>query len=146
MTSESDLRQAIETAFAHCRPGRIAVFVPDYTAQTFEASSDLGGTDDRDGRGVRYLDWTWDPDPADTWIQTEYAFLLRDADGSVHVVHESHRTGLFSRDVWLRLLASAGFRPSAVTEQTTEDRTPRKLFIGHRPDRAGNSPGALRRA
>src|SRR5258708_885237 len=119
MTSEADLRRAIETAFAHCRPGGIAVFVPDYTAETFEASSDHGGTDDRDGRGVRYLDWTWDPDPADTWIQTEYAVLLRDADGSVHVVHESHRTGLFSRDAWLRLLASAGFRPTAVTEQTT---------------------------
>jgi hypothetical protein len=58
---------------------------------------------------VRYLDWTWDPDPADTWIQTEYAFLLRNADGSVHVVHESHRTGLFNRDAWLRLLARAGF-------------------------------------
>ena len=29
MTTEADLRRAIETAFAHCRPGGIAVFVPD---------------------------------------------------------------------------------------------------------------------
>jgi hypothetical protein len=48
-------------------------------------------------------------------------------------VHETHRTGLFGRDVWLRLLTDAGFDPSAVTEQTTEDRTPRKLFVGRRP-------------
>jgi hypothetical protein len=40
--------------------------------------------------------------------------------------------GLFSNDVWLRLLAEAGFEPEAVTEQTTEDRTPRELFVGHR--------------
>jgi SAM-dependent methyltransferase len=132
MTSKTDLQQAIETAFAHCRPGGIAVFVPDSTTETFEASSDHGGTDDADGRGVRYLEWAWDPDPADTWTLTEYSFLLRDADGSVRVVHETHRTGLFSRDVWLRLLADAGFDPKAVTEETAEDRTPRELFVGHR--------------
>jgi hypothetical protein len=98
-----------------------------------------GGTDAPDGRGVRFLDWVWDPDPGDSWVLTEYAFLLRDADGSVRVVHETHRTGLFGREVWLRLLAGAGFEPSAVTEETTEERTPRELFVGRRP-----SPWALR--
>jgi hypothetical protein len=53
--------------------------------------------------------------------------------GGHNAVHETHRTGLFSRDVWLRLLASAGFVAGAVTEQTTEDRAPRELFTGHRP-------------
>lgn len=132
MTSEADLRQAVETAFAHCRPGGIALFVPDHTVETFEATSHHGGNDDADGRGVRYLEWTWDPDPADTWTLTEYAFLLRDANGAVQVEHETHRTGLFSRDVWLRVLTDAGFDPHAVTE-TTEDRTPRELFVGRRP-------------
>jgi len=140
MTNEADLTHAIETAFVHCRPGGIAVFVPDHTAETFEATTDHGGIDDASGRGVRYLEWDWDPDPNDTWTRTEYAFLLRDADGSVRVVHETHRTGLFGRDVWLRLLADAGFDPSAVTEQTTEDRTPRELFIGHRPSRPPDGP------
>jgi len=132
MTNEADLRRAVETAFAHCRPGGLALFVPDHTAETFAPDSDHGGSDDPDGRGVRYLEWTWDPDPADSWIQTEYAFLLRDADGAMRTVHETHRTGLFSRDVWLRVLTDAGFEASAVTETTTEDRTPRELFIGHR--------------
>src|SRR5680860_38294 len=133
MTSEADLRQAVGTAFVHCRPGGIAVFVPDHTAETFEEMSDHGGRDDASGRGIRYLDWTWDPDPADSWVLTEYAFLLRDADGSVRVVHETHRTGLFGRDAWLRLLAAAGFDAHAITERTTEDRTPRELFVGRRP-------------
>src|SRR5687767_7503521 len=30
MTTESDLRQAMETAFIHCKPGGIALFVPDH--------------------------------------------------------------------------------------------------------------------
>jgi SAM-dependent methyltransferase len=132
MTTEDDLRRAIETAFAHCRPGGIAVLVPDRTAETFEAESDHGGTDGADGRGVRYLEWSWDPDPSDTWTLTEYAFLLRDADGSVRVVHETHRLGLFGREVWLRLLAEAGFDADASTEETTEDRTPRDFFVGRR--------------
>lgn len=132
MTSEADLARAIETAFVHCRPGGVAVFVPDRTAETFEPGTDHGGSDAADGRGVRFLDWVWDPDPGDTWVLTEYAFLLRDADGSVRVVHETHRTGLFGRDTWLRLLAETGFAPEAVTERTTEDRTPRELFVGRR--------------
>lgn len=133
MTSESDLRRAIETAFVHCRPGGLVLFVPDATAETFEAATDHGGSDGADGRGVRYLEWTWDPDPSDSWAVTEYAFLLRDAGGSVETVHETHRVGLFGRDVWLRLLAEAGFEPEAAAEETTEERTPRELFIGRRP-------------
>jgi SAM-dependent methyltransferase len=134
MTTVDDLRQAVATACVHCRPGGVAVFVPDHTVETFEATSDHGGIDDDAGRGARYLEWTWDPDPTDTWVRTEYAFLLRDADGSIQVVHESHRTGLFGRELWLRLLRDAGFEPDAVTERTAEDRTPRELFLGRRPD------------
>jgi trans-aconitate methyltransferase len=132
MTTEADLLRAIETAFAHCRPGGIAVFLPDGIAETFQATSEHGGSDDPAGRGARYLAWTWDPEPDDTWVQTDYAFLLRAAGGSVQVVHETHRTGLFSRDVWIRLLSDAGFAPSAVTEKTTEERTPRDVFVGRR--------------
>lgn len=133
MVTETDLRRAIETAFAHCRPGGVAVFVPDRTRETFAQSSDHGGKDGAGGRGVRYLEWEWDPDPADSWTVTEYAFLLRDVDGSVEVVHETHRLGLFTGEEWLRLLAEAGFDPRVVAEVTSEERTPRQLFVGHRP-------------
>jgi SAM-dependent methyltransferase len=63
MTSEADLRRAMDTAAAHCRPGGIAVFVPDRIAGTFEPATDHGGSDAADGRGARYLQWEWDPDP-----------------------------------------------------------------------------------
>jgi SAM-dependent methyltransferase len=134
MTTEADLRQAIETAFLHCRPGGGAVFVPDRTTETFEEDTDHGGSDGPDGRGVRYLEWTWDPDPSDSWTLTEYAFLLRAPDGTVEAVHESHRLGLFPRADWLRFITDAGFDADAVTEVTTErDRTPRDFFVGRRP-------------
>lgn len=132
MATEGDLRQAVETAFVHCRPGGIAVFIPDETLETFEESSDHGGTNGPDGRGVRYLEWTWDPDPEDNSIRTEYVFLLRDADGSVDAVHETHQLGLFGQDQWLRLLTDAGFDAHVVPEVTSENRTPRQIFVGHR--------------
>jgi SAM-dependent methyltransferase len=133
MVDEDDLRQAVATASVHCRPGGVVLFVPDHVAETFAPGTGHGGSDALDKRGARYLDWTVDPDPDDTWVQTDYAFLLRDADGSVRAVHERHRTGLFSREVWLRLLADEGLEPSADVEQTTENRPPREVFVGHRP-------------
>jgi len=135
MTTEDDLRLAVSTAFEHCRPGGLGVFVPDDTVETFTESSDHDGRDsvEQPGRGVRYLEWTWDPDPADSWTQTEYAFLLRDVAGLVRVVHESHRTGIFGRATWLGVLAEAGFDADAITEETTDDRPPRTLFVGRRP-------------
>jgi len=139
MTNREDLQHAVGTAFEHCRPGGVAVFVPDATAETFEESTDHGGRDgiDDEGlplvRGVRYLEWTWDPDPTDSWVQTEYSFLLRDDDGSVRAVHESHRTGIFHRDVWIEVLTGSGFEASDRWEETTEDRPARQIFIGHRP-------------
>ena len=136
MTSETDLQMVIETAFAHCRPGGVAVFVPDHIAETYEPGTGYGGVDGADGRGVRYLEWGWDPDPADTWTVTEYAFLLREPGGAVRAVHETHRLGLFPRSTWLRLIEAAGFGARAVTEETSEDREPRELFTGSAPARS----------
>ena len=142
MTSEADLRQVVETAFAHCRPGGIALFVPDHVADTFRASRGQGGGSDLSGRQASFREWTWDPDPADTWVQAEYEFTLRAADGTVQVVHETHHLGAFSRAAWLRLLAGAGFDPEpgfavgsgaqGVTGQDAAGRRPRNLFIGYR--------------
>ncbi len=124
MTTEADVRAAMETAFVHCRPGGVAVFMPDDTTESFAEDTEHGGNDGAGGRGARYLAWSWDPDPADTWTVTEYAFVLRRGDGSVEVAHESHREGLFGREVWLRLLTEVGFVAESVAEVTSDDRRP----------------------
>lgn len=113
MTTEPDLRQAIATAFVHCRSGGAALFAPDHVRENFADATDHGGHDDG-RRGVRYLEWTWDPDPGDTTYVVDYAYLLRSTDGSVRLEHDRHIEGLFSRSDWLRLLAEAGFQPSVV--------------------------------
>ncbi len=62
LLTEADLRQAMDAAYAHCRPGGTAMFVPDRTTESFQPGTDSGGSDDGDGRGARYLGWTWDPE------------------------------------------------------------------------------------
>lgn len=133
MTTEDDLRAAVATAYAHCRPGGVAVLVPDDIAENFEPSTEHGGRDAPDGRGVRYLSWSTDPDPTDTTTVTEYAFLLRSPDGAVQVAHDTHTLGLYPRETWLRVLSEAGFEARSVAEVTTEDRLPREFFVGRRP-------------
>jgi SAM-dependent methyltransferase len=133
MTSESDLRQVAETAFVHCRPGGVALFVPDDTSESFVAGSDCGGYDAPDGRGARYLEWSHVPAEGSNLSLTDYSFLLRQADGTVRAFHETHRLGLFSRQVWLQLIDEAGFSAVAVPESTTEDRSPREMFLGTKP-------------
>ncbi|MDY7105792.1 MAG: class I SAM-dependent methyltransferase [Actinomycetota bacterium] len=137
MTNEHDLRAAMVTAHTHCRPGGVAVFLPDHTTESFEEGADHGGTDGPDGRAVRYLEWTTDPDPADTQVTTEYVFVLREPDGSTETVHETHTTGLFPTRTWQDLLADVGFAPVEVVEEPLtddpdDDRRPRSAFVAHR--------------
>jgi SAM-dependent methyltransferase len=138
VTSEADLSQVIETAFAHCRPGGLAVFVPDYTAETFQPGSGGGGSTAPDGRQGSFREWRSDPDPADGWIEVRYEFVLRAADGSTEVVRETHRLGAFPRASWLRLLAAAGFAAAAgSTVAVPCGRRPAHLFTGRRPGGPG---------
>jgi SAM-dependent methyltransferase len=133
MTTEEDLRKAVETAYVHCRSGGVAVLVPDNIAENFEPETEQGGNDSPDGRAIRYLSWSVDPDPGDTTTQTDYAFLLRAVDGTVSVAHDTHVLGLFPRELWLRVLTDAGFTARVVAEVTNEDRLPREFFVGSRP-------------
>jgi SAM-dependent methyltransferase len=114
LTTEADLSAAIATAFEHCRPGGAAIFAPDWVRETFFSSTDHGGTDGH-GRALRYLEWTFDPDPNDTWVAVEFVYLMREAAHPVRIEHDKWRLGLFSRTDWLRLLTCAGFVPRTVS-------------------------------
>ncbi len=139
MTTEADLRDALRTAYDHCRPGGAAVFAPDHLRETFQASTHHGGHDGDDGRGLRYVEWTWDPDPNDTTCQADYAFLLREADGQVRVEHDRLVDGLFARSVWLGLLAEVGFIAEVhrLEHNDPEDGI-NEVFVARRP--IGSAP------
>jgi SAM-dependent methyltransferase len=130
MTTEDDLRAVMATAFEHCRPGGVALFAPDHVRETFATGTDHGGTDDGE-RGLRYLEWTWDPDPDDAIYVADFAYLLRDESGRVRVVHDRHTCGVFARATWLTLVEEAGFR--AERHEGLLDETAPDVFVGVRP-------------
>lgn len=127
MTTHDDLRQAMTTAFLHCRPGGVCLIVPDHVRETFEGSTDHGGADDDKG-GVRYLEWSYDSDPTDTLTATDYVILVRQGDHVVALEHDHHTLGLFGLDEWLSLLNQVGF-----TAEYVVDAYERYVFIAHKP-------------
>ncbi len=134
MTSRTDLASAIATAFEHTGPGGVAMFQPDFVSETFQPGTETGGSDDASGRGLRYLEWRWVPDGrADAYV-TDMAYLLKDPDGAARVIHDRHLMGLFSRSVWLELIAAAGFEPLAVPfDHSSYSDTGHEVFLGLRP-------------
>lgn len=135
LATEADLQAAFETAFVHLRPGGAAVIAPDCVAETFRPTTDHGGHDGPD-RSLRYLEWSYDPDPGDTTFVTDFAMLLREGADDVRVRYDRHVEGLFPRATWLELLRRVGFESSIVG-----DRWERELFVARRPPgRAGRRP------
>lgn len=120
-TTNQAVRATLATAARHCRAGGGVVVVPDHVRETFEPSVETGGEDGPDGRGLRYIQWSWDPDPADTTFEVAYGLLLRDADGRVIVDGEQQQEGLFPREDWLAWLREAGFTPRVRTDPWTRD-------------------------
>lgn len=129
-----DLRQVIETAAEHCRPEGVALFVPDHVKDTFsEFTGGGGGGVDAAGRTARFNEHTWDPDPADDWVQADYEFVLSEPAGAQRVIRESHRLSAYSRATWLALIGRSGLRPIRLgTERGAPGRRPGNLFAAAR--------------
>jgi hypothetical protein len=140
LTTEAELRSAFETAFVHLRPGGAALFEPDHVRETYADTTDHGGHDSAhpdDPRALRYLQWRTDPDPADTWYLDEFAYLLREADGTVRVAADRHQLGLFPRATWFGLLADVGFVEARSVDSAYEDdeeEVGSEGFLARKPD------------
>ena len=130
LTTEADLRAAVETAAAHVRPGGVVILTPDATTEIFEPQTDHGGHDGEDGRSLRYLEWTHAA--TGSTYDVDYLIIARRPGEDVRVVHDRHVLGLFPRATWERLVQEAGLE---LVDTTVDD--PYELehaaFVGRRP-------------
>ena len=113
LTSAEEVQQVAETAAAHLAPGGVAMFCPDDVRENWRPETDSGGYDGVDGRGLRYVSWSWAADEGDTAI-TDFAYLLKSADGTVRVEHDRHVVGRLPRRVWLEALDAVGAEDAGV--------------------------------
>lgn len=119
LVSEEDVRATAETAAAHLEPGGVALFCPDDLYENFEPGIDCGGHDGPDGRGLRYLSWSV-AGPSEHTVVTDYAYLMRAADGTVEVVRDRHITGRLPKAVWLDSLKRAGLAAKIIELEHSE--------------------------
>lgn len=131
MTTRGDVAAAVATAFAHTAPGGVALFQPDCVAETFAEGTDSGGSDGG-GRGLRYLEWRFRPDPEAEQFVVEMAYLLREAGGEVRVAQDRLEMGLFPRAYWLETIAAAGFEARVVPLEHSAAGD-YEVFVGRRP-------------
>jgi SAM-dependent methyltransferase len=128
-TEPDAVRKTLRTASRHCRPGGRVVVLPDCVRETFEVETESGGEDGADGRALRYLMWTWDPDPTDYTFEVAYGLLLRETDGQVRMEMDRHREGCFPRADWL-----AWFEGAGLSARIHHDPWKREVFVAVRRD------------
>ncbi len=130
LTNDTDLRLALETAFVHCKAGGTIVVAPDFVKETFQSETQHGGrdSDTSENRGLRWLEWSFDPNSDDTVFETHYVFLLKE-NGVVRTQHDCHIEGLFARQTWLRLFEQVGFHQPKILIDLYD----REVFVAQKP-------------
>lgn len=132
VSERRDLEAVMRTAWRHCRPGGVAVFLPEYTAETFHPSLYASGAE-RENGSIRYMCWTYPSQPSDERYVSWYAFMVREG-GEEALMEERFVCGLFGRQVWLQALQDVGFQAELVPDRgQTHQRG--DIFVGVRaPD------------
>ena len=129
MTTEDDLRAVFATAKAHLRPGGLLIVAPDYYAETFVAPF-VDHVTHRDAETeLTYVEFSTDPDPADTSIETVFVFFIK-RGGALRVEVDRHTTGLFPMATWERLLDEAGFDVERDDYPVDPEGRPLYLWVG----------------
>jgi ubiquinone/menaquinone biosynthesis C-methylase UbiE len=132
ITNPSDLSLVMKTTFVHCKPGGAALFAPDYVRETFKPLTQHGGHDGN-GRSLRYLEWTCDPNPDDTNYIVDFAYLIKDGN-DIRCVHDRFILGVFSKEEWKNSLADAGFVDIKAIPYPGEIDWPTPVFVGIKPE------------
>ncbi len=76
MRSEADLRAAFATAAAHLEPGGVFITSTEFLRDTFRGPRAEVCTRAKGDTQLTYVEYTHDPDPADTTLETVFAHFI----------------------------------------------------------------------
>ena len=112
MTTEADLRAVFERAYAHLNAGGVMICGPDDTQETLAQNhtkvSHAAAAHKPEHVQVVFIENYFDPVSEDTEYDALMIYLIRE-NGQLRIEHDLHHLGLFSLDVWRRLLRDVGF-------------------------------------
>ena len=108
MLNEADLRATFATARSHLESGGVFIICPDFFMETFPGTFVAHKITRSDDLELTYIEYSHDPDPADTTIESVFLYFFKEA-GGLRIEQDRHITGLFSLDTWLNLMEEEGF-------------------------------------
>ena len=129
MLDEADLRAAIATAVHHLNPGGLLLLAPDCLRDSFRGPRVIDWTRHDRQRDVTFIEYTADPNPADTTIESVFLFIIN-RDGKITVEQDRHTSGLFPKSTWLTLLEAAGFDAEYLETEGYDGEIGGHLFVG----------------
>jgi len=129
MTTEEDLRATFVTAAAHLDRGGVFVTSPDWFRETFRDPQVSFGANSDGQVTFTLVEYTWDPDPSDTEIDSLCWYLIREG-GALRIEQDRHVLGLFPLDAWLRLLEESGFEATTEPYNVYDDHRDSWLLVG----------------
>jgi len=129
MLSEEDLLATFTTAAAHLGPGGVLITTPDWVRETFRGSAVNHGTNTDGKTTFTHLEYTYDPDPTDTTIESLSWYLIREGSG-LRIEQDRHVLGLFPRRTWVERMDQAGFEVEKVPYDVHDDHREAFVFVG----------------
>lgn len=119
LTTQRDLLRAFRTAYVHLHKKGCLLVVPDFFKETFKPKTEHHGHD-LGRKGIRYVEWRFDPDPYDTTCECHFAYLIRYSKGKVRIEYDRHIMGIFPKATWMKLLKRAGFTVNVIPVNHSE--------------------------
>ena len=130
MLSEDDIKATLHTARSHLNSGGALIMAPDWFTETFrnpQLAHDIRRDTDRH---FTYIEYSHDPDPSDTTVESLIFYILERDDGTIDVQKDRHVTGLFSIETWLKLMNESGFNAEPYPYPVHEDGREGVLLVG----------------
>lgn len=129
MLTKEDLRATFATAAAHLEPGGIFITAPDWFRETFQSPWVSHSTTVGEGMELTYIEYTYDPDPDDTTVETVMFYMIRE-QGRLRIEEDLHITGLFPLQTWVDLMSEAGFVVEKKAYPVDDDPRQAYLLVG----------------
>ena len=129
MLTEEDVKAALATARAHLAPGGVLLAAPDWFREDYPGKHVMKWHQRHGDIELDVEERLPNLDPDSTVIESTFVFTLRQ-DSQVRVEHDPHRTGLFPRGVWLRLLHKSGFEVEEMRLPACEGGYGGNLLVG----------------
>ena len=130
LVSEEELRQTLATARAHLGPGGVFITAPDHYRETFRAGATAHAPASDGHTELTHVEYTYDPDPADTMVESLSLYILREDGGPARVEVDRHALGLFPLARWMALMAEAGFSVEQRPYDVHDDGREAWLLVG----------------